>query len=215
MHRSHRLPTALVPVLGLVAGAGLGIMARAWMRMISTDPEFTWSGTMFIVIGFTLFGLGQSTAIAARRATDRRSVTGATRAFAIVATLPLFMAAGGIMMPTVVFGGLARHRTTWPTWVRGILAALGASTILLVGVQLHDDWDWGWRWWAGMTGLLAVYGSVISLEAGSMGPAGSMRSSQVPGASGGVDGTPPPASSRRRLLDSSPPITGSATTLSA
>ncbi len=215
MHRSHRLPTALVPVVGLVVGAGLGIMARAWMRMISTDPEFTWNGTMFIVLGFTLFGFGQGSAVAIRRAAQRRWVVTAARTFAVLCTLPLFVAAGGIMMPTVIFGGLAWHRTDWPRWTRVVFVALGSTSIAFVGLQLHDHWGWQWRWWAGMAGLFAVYGSVISLEVGSMGAAGSMRSSQVPGASGGADGTPPPASSRRRLLDSSPPITGNATTFRA
>ena len=169
MTRTHRLPTALLPVVGLLAGAGLGIAARLWMRMIATDPEFTWDGTVFIVLAFTVFGAAQGVAVAARRATDRRSIVTTARVFGFLGTLPLFMAAGGIMMPTVVCGGLARHRSDWPTWTRTVFVLLGSSSIAFVGLQLHDDWGWGWRWWAGM-GLFAVYGAVIAMERGSMPP---------------------------------------------
>ncbi len=170
MTRTHRLPTALLPVVGLLAGAGLGIAARLWMRMIATDPEFTWDGTVFIVLAFTVFGAAQGVAVAARRATDRRSIVTTARVFGFLGTLPLFMAAGGIMMPTVVCGGLARHRSDWPTWTRTVFVLLGSSSIAFVGLQLHDDWGWGWRWWAGMGGLFAVYGAVIAMERGSMPP---------------------------------------------
>lgn len=170
MDGRRHFPTALFPVAGLVLGAGLGIAARAWMRLISTDPEFTWNGTVFIVLGFTVFGFAQGVAIAVRRATHRRWIVTTARTFGFVGTLPLFVAAGGIMMPTVVCGGLARHRTDWPTWTRWTFAVLGCTSIVFVGLQLHDDWAWGWRWWAGMAGLLAVYGSVIALERGSMPP---------------------------------------------
>ena len=49
-----------------------GICARVWMRFIATDPEFTWAGTLFIVIGFGIAGLGQSGAYLGRRADLRR-----------------------------------------------------------------------------------------------------------------------------------------------
>jgi hypothetical protein len=73
-------------------------------------------------------------------------------------------------MPTVIGGGLARHRHDWPTWTRVVFVVLGSTSIVFVGMQLHDDWGWAWRWWAGMAGLLAVYGAVIALERGSMPP---------------------------------------------
>ena len=37
---------------GLAGGLAWGVIPRLWMRFISTNPEFTWSGTLFIVIGF-------------------------------------------------------------------------------------------------------------------------------------------------------------------
>jgi hypothetical protein len=170
MARAHHFPTALIPVVGLLAGAILGIAARAWMRMISTDPEFTWNGSVFIVLGFTVFGFAQGVAVAVRRATRRRWIVTTARAFGFIGTLPLFVAAGGIMFPTVIGGGLARHRTDWPTWTRVVFVVLGSTSLVFVGIQLHDDWGWAWRWWAGMAGLFAVYGAVISMERGSMPP---------------------------------------------
>ena len=35
--------------IGLLVGAGWGVVARAWMRLISEHPEFTWSGTLYVV----------------------------------------------------------------------------------------------------------------------------------------------------------------------
>lgn len=37
---------------GLFGGLALGVVARAWMRFISDGPEFTWSGTIFILAAF-------------------------------------------------------------------------------------------------------------------------------------------------------------------
>ena len=50
------LPVMSTLAIGVLGGAALGIVARAWMRLISEDPEFSWSGTLFIVIGFTCSG---------------------------------------------------------------------------------------------------------------------------------------------------------------
>jgi hypothetical protein len=38
-----------------LTGLVLGVIARFWMRWISTDPEFSLSGTIFIVGAFALF----------------------------------------------------------------------------------------------------------------------------------------------------------------
>ena len=48
-----------MPTVGLSAlvGVGLGVVLRIWMRLISDDPEFSWSGTLAIVIVFTLLGV--------------------------------------------------------------------------------------------------------------------------------------------------------------
>ena len=49
-----------VVVAALTGGLALGVISRLWMRWISTDPEFSWSGTIFIVIAFMIFTTNQS-----------------------------------------------------------------------------------------------------------------------------------------------------------
>ena len=56
----NRWNAAQIIAFGLFGGFSLGVIARLWMRWITTDPEFTWSGTLGIVIGFTLFGTAHS-----------------------------------------------------------------------------------------------------------------------------------------------------------
>lgn len=153
---------------GTLGGFTLGVAARAWMRLISTDPEFTWNGTMFIVLGFTVWGTGQGVATATRARTDRRWKLATARTFGAVTTLPLFMAAGGIMAPTVIGGSLAVHRTDWRAWVRVLLGLFGLLPVVMVGVQLHDDFGVGWRWLAGVTGLLVIYALVVTAERATM-----------------------------------------------
>ena len=80
--------------LGLFGGAALGIAARAWMRLIADDPEFTWDGTIFIVMAFTIFGFTQSIVAAARRRTRRRWTLTVARVIGTVGLLPLFVGAG-------------------------------------------------------------------------------------------------------------------------
>ncbi len=109
------------------------------MRWVSTDPEFTWNGTIFIIGGFAVFGAGQGLAAAARRSGWRRPALTVARAVAGVVTLPLFMAAGGIMMPTVVFGGLAVSRVEWPRAVRVLVTLIALAPFAMVGGQLIGD----------------------------------------------------------------------------
>jgi len=45
-------------LLGALCGAAWGVAARVWMRLITTTPEFTWSGTLSIVGATTVAGLG-------------------------------------------------------------------------------------------------------------------------------------------------------------
>ncbi len=135
----RRVPAWALPPLGLIGGAVWGTVARLWMRWVSTDPEFSWSGTLFIIGGFTVFGTGQGLAAAARHAGWRRPARTVARAVAGIVTLPLFMAAGGIMMPTVVFGGLAVSRTEWPRPVRVLVTLIALAPFAMVGGQLIGD----------------------------------------------------------------------------
>jgi len=39
---------------GPIAGLAVVVVARAWMRWITVDPEFSWSGTIGIVVVFVV-----------------------------------------------------------------------------------------------------------------------------------------------------------------
>jgi hypothetical protein len=112
-------------LIGALAGLAWGLGLRAWMRFISFDPEFTWSGTLFIIGATTL--AGSMTGLAYRRWRLGRGNWWRLLGFFF---LPLGMAAGSVMVPTFVLGGLALGRRTWPSWVRIGLA------VVAIGFQL-------------------------------------------------------------------------------
>lgn len=158
--RRRALPTLAA---GLIGGCLLGIIARAWMRLISEDPEFTWNGTLFIVGGFTIFGLTQSIAAVARCRARRRWKLTLVRVLGVVGTLPLFIGAGAIMLPTVVGGGLASARAEWRKATRAVCFVVAAAPVLLVGKDLVGSFGWSLHTVAGFVVLLAVYGTIIRI----------------------------------------------------
>ena len=147
--------------IGLLGGGALGIAARAWMRLISDDPEFSWDGTIFIVMAFTIFGFTQSVVAVARRTTRRRWTLTLARVIGTVGLMPLFVGAGVVMVPTVVGGGLAFARVEWHRVARGICLLLAAAPVLFVGGDLVSSFGWSLHALAGFVGMLAVYGTVV------------------------------------------------------
>lgn len=164
--RVLQAPGWLRSVATLLAGAGggcaLGVIARVWMRVISDDPEFTWDGTIFIIAGFTMFGLGQSIAAVARRRDPRRWKLTIVRLVAAFTMLPLFFAAGSIMFPTVVGGALARFRTSWPALARVVCVMIATIPVVVVGRQIVDAFGWSLHSLFGFVMMLAVYGVIVS-----------------------------------------------------
>ena len=148
-------------VFGTMAGLSLGVLARLWMRLIATEPEFSWSGTIFIVLGFTIFGLAQSLAALARRRRWRPWAARAARSGGIVGMLPLFVGAGGLMMPTVVGGGLAAWRVEWPKPVRATGAMIASVPVVVVGRLIVGDFGWSFRSLAGIAAMLSIYGGIV------------------------------------------------------
>lgn len=124
-----------VIAVGAIGGCVLGVAARAWMRLISEDPEFTWRGTISIVAGFTIFGFAQSLVAVARQRVSRRWKLTVIRTLGVIAMLPLFVAAGSLMFPTVIGGGLAVARTGWHTLARTLcLLMSGAGSMRRIHV---------------------------------------------------------------------------------
>ena len=147
--------------LGVLAAFALGVTARLWMRLISAKPEFTWPGTLGIVIGFAVFGLTESLVALARRRMWRPWAARATRCLGIIGMLPLFVAAGAQMMPTVVFGGLALWRADWPKIARVACGLVAALAVVLVSKGIIDDFGWSRRALAGVVGLLGLYSVIV------------------------------------------------------
>ncbi|HEX6787276.1 MAG TPA: hypothetical protein VF076_08755 [Acidimicrobiales bacterium] len=157
----RRLPGAIVVLLAGLAGLAWGVVARLWMRFISTDPEFTWSGTLFIIFGFGIFGLTQGVALAGRRAGWQRPGLTVARVVGGIGMVPIFGGAGALMLPTVLGGGLAWFRTDWSRWVRGVLVAVAClPPVFLFGSGLSED-GWSVKLVVGTLLLLPLYGVII------------------------------------------------------
>ena len=116
--------------LPLFAGGGVawGMAARGWMRLLSTDPEFSWSGTMVIVMVATLAWTGGGIVAASRNRSARIRVAG--RVVGSVLCLLLGLGQGMLLLPTALFGGLSLARTRWSRVRRLLLGALAALPVL-------------------------------------------------------------------------------------
>jgi hypothetical protein len=109
--------------LGLVLGAAWGAAARGWMRLVSTEPEFSWEGTLMIIGLAAFLGL----LVGAVTSALRHGRSGWWRV-AVLPGLLLFMSPGMVMLPGCVVGGLAAARRT----PRGWLVAVGAAAVVPV-----------------------------------------------------------------------------------
>jgi hypothetical protein len=113
----------------ILGGAGLGFVwgaaARIWMRLISTNPEFTIPGTVAILLIATLFGMWTGLAFAARRRGWRGWRHYLPRALAVVFFLPFGIAGGFPLMLTVLLATLGLvQRAVVGLWVLALLATL-------------------------------------------------------------------------------------------
>ncbi len=162
-------PAAFVLMSGLGGGLAWGMIARLWMRFISTNAEFTWSGTLFIVIGFGIAGLAQSGAYLGRRANLARPALTVLRVVAVIALLPLGVAAGASMFPTMILATLALTHHTWPRWLRGIVAAVALLPAVATALSFFDDLSL-MRAVAAVIWFLAIYAGIIWAARLSLGP---------------------------------------------
>jgi hypothetical protein len=116
--------------LGAVAGAAWGVLARIWMRLISGDPEFSWTGTLTIIGVAALLGFGVGLVAAARRAGRSRWWT-----LAVVPGLILFLSPGMLLAPSFFIGSLAyaqRGRMLRAVGWAGISLSVLGSALLVV-----------------------------------------------------------------------------------
>ncbi|MEX2425124.1 MAG: hypothetical protein WD990_14230, partial [Acidimicrobiia bacterium] len=115
-------------VIGILGGAAWGTVLRAWMRFISTDPEFSWSGTLFIVGAAAWAGLIIGVVW-------WRYLAGGSRWWRLfgIGTLPVFGGAGIVMLPSAILGAVGFGRTRWPSAIRAtlVVVAVGGQFALL------------------------------------------------------------------------------------
>jgi hypothetical protein len=136
-----RASTAVVLAASFAVGTSLGAVGRVWMRFVTTREEFSWSGTLFIVVGFGVAFAGQAGVYLARRnRTSRRAFIG-LRVLALVTLLPLSFGAGALGFPVIVLAPLAVIRTGWNRWLRILLGVLALSAVVGVAANLFSDLD--------------------------------------------------------------------------
>ena len=162
MRRDRREMTLRSATRGTLLGFAWGILARLWMRFIATDPQFTWSGTAYIVLVPTLIGLMMGVTLATHRRWAK--IAGG------IAVIPLGMGAGTLMLPTIIFGALSFGRRSLPAWSRvafGILAALP-----LFAVFQEASKQGSLKTLVAMTLYLALCAGMIGMASVSIGSAG-------------------------------------------
>lgn len=146
---------------GLLGGCLLGVFARAWMRLISETPGFTWNGTLFIVIGFTVFGGVQAVAWLAWRRCVRSWSWAIARVVGTLGVAPLLLGAGVLMLPTIVGGGFAMARSDWPKWLRIVCLAVALGPVAFFTKDLVETFGWSARSLVGTVLMLALYGTIV------------------------------------------------------
>ena len=165
----QQLPGPLIVALSAGGGLLLGVLARLWMRWITTNPEFTWGGTLGIVFSFTLFFAMQSLLFVVRRKKISRLKDWIFRVIAIFFTLPLFGAAGAIMFPVVLLGSLSYWRATWPKWLRTSLGVLSAAWAARVAhLFIISKFGWSLESIAQILVFIGIYLLLIRLTKGTV-----------------------------------------------
>jgi hypothetical protein len=134
-------------LVGLALGAVWGVVARAWMRMVSTSPEFSWSGTLAIIGLSAIVGLLVGLSWRARHATGWR------RWFRLlfVPGLILFAGQGLPLAPGFLIAGPLLFR-------RGLLARF-ASFVAIVGPGAVF-------WWTGRLDEVTMLGAPLHVQIG-------------------------------------------------
>ena len=114
-------------VAGLGLGAGWGVLARMWMRMISTNPEFSWSGSLLIIGFAALAGLGLGLVNGARSRFRSRW----WRVVVVLALPIVSLGPGLVFAPAFWLGGFALAGRG-PRIVRAVLGVLATGPVWLL-----------------------------------------------------------------------------------
>ena len=169
---SERVKPALLIPCGALVGLVLGIIARAWMRWISTDPEFSWGGTIGILIGFVVFFTAHATVLLGRRRGWSRRWLTVTRVVAAILSLGIFGAAGSSMLPTVLTASLGLGRTDWPRFVRRVVIVLSVIIPIFLVRDIGSDFGWNLVTAGRVILFVLIYHVIISVARITVAPQG-------------------------------------------
>ena len=151
---------ALLLVAGLAGGLAWGVNARVWMRFIATRPEFTSSGTLFIITAFGIAGLTQAVVYLGRRRLLRRPALTVLRVIGIVLLLPLAFGAGSIAFPTIILAPLALTQRNWSLWLRRAIGVVALVPLVVVPMSIIEDFSPG-RAAVGTIWFLSIYAVLV------------------------------------------------------
>lgn len=157
-----RLSAPLLLLTAAFGGLALGLIARIWMRWISTEPDFSWSGTISILASFGVFVTAQAGAAVVRRRNVHAGSLALARVVSAVLTMGLFAGAGLVMLPTVFFGSLALWRPAAPRALRIVFALLALPAVALVVSEIASDFGWTVATMAKALLFIAIYLAVIA-----------------------------------------------------
>jgi hypothetical protein len=132
------------------------------MRWVSSNPEFSWAGTITILAAFSAFAAAQSTAAVVRLRATRPGTIAVARAFAAVVSLGLFGGAGAFMLPTVLFGSIAVWRNGARWIVRALCAVLALPSVGVVVLEVADDGGWTVGTIGRLLVFVAIYAAIIA-----------------------------------------------------
>ncbi|MBA3286766.1 MAG: hypothetical protein H0U21_01900 [Acidimicrobiia bacterium] len=144
----------------MAVGFLVGVAARVWMRLVSSDPEFSWAGTIGIVGLFTIAGLTQGLALGTRRRGWSRRAQTPVRVLAAIGGLLLGSSAGIVMLPALISGSLAIGRTDWSLRARSIADSVALLNAIGVGLMIRADL-WRGRAGVGWLAMLVLYTAII------------------------------------------------------
>ena len=151
------------PLAAVFGGLALGIIARLWMRWISTDPEFSWGGTLGIIISFAIFATTQATIYVLRRRVINRRLTSVIRGVGTFFTLPLFTAAGAVMFPTVILASIAIWRKKMDKKLRIALLLISFAIPVIQIMEIGADFGWNFITLGRSLLFILIYSVVILL----------------------------------------------------
>ena len=151
-------------LLAVFGGLVLGAIARLWMRWISTEPDFSWSGTIFIIQSFTIFATTQAVVYVLRRKVRTRRLTSIIRGGGILFSLPIFGGAGVVMLPTVALASIALWRKALNKWVRIALLTISLiPTVAIIIEEIGKHFGWNFVTLGKSLLFLLIYSTVVFL----------------------------------------------------